>query len=439
MYYRHFGLDGPPFRFVPSSRDLYLSRSHREALAALEWGALYEPSGFTLLIGEAGTGKTTLVKSILARNYARVRAACISNPKRGFEGILRELLRQFGLAARPTKLEMSAVFDRFLEQLKPGERLVILIDEAQTLDDESLEELRLFSNSGNADEKQLNFILVGQPELVQRLMRRELRQFNDRIGARALLHPLSTAEARAYLEFRLKAHGGSIERIFQPAAIDYIVARSGGIPRRINVLAHNAMLLAYSAGRPNVSLESARAAAAEYENLLGTGDRYKQVSVTSSWRWIGVAAVAVAAMVTIILFQAGVADGPKHNGIYYSGDLALKPRSVDLTRFAPSSSSSETLTRANIPWAAHFQNASGGIPRPDEEDALRSLPSASAGQQQRRGIRVRRGDSLQRLAIRYLGSQGRLQSLIDANPQLRNFNMIYPGQTVYLPASTSQE
>src|SRR2546428_7591420 len=108
MYYRHFGLDGPPFGFVPSARELYLSQSHREALAALEWGVLHEPSGFTLLIGEAGTGKTTLVKSILARNYARVRAACISNPKRGFEGILRELVRQFGLSAQPTKLDMSA-------------------------------------------------------------------------------------------------------------------------------------------------------------------------------------------------------------------------------------------------------------------------------------------------------------------------------------------
>src|SRR5262245_54854866 len=90
MYYRHFGLDSSPFRFVPVGRDLYLGRCHREALAALEWGVLHEPSGFTLLIGEAGTGKTTLVKSILARNYAQVRAACINNPKLGFDGILRE-------------------------------------------------------------------------------------------------------------------------------------------------------------------------------------------------------------------------------------------------------------------------------------------------------------------------------------------------------------
>src|SRR5215472_5090754 len=134
MYYHHFGLNSAPFRFVPSERDLFLSRAHREALAALEWGVLHEPTGFTLLIGEAGTGKTTLVKSILARNYAQVRAACISNPKRGFDGILLELVRQFRLAAQPAKLDMAVAFDHFLERLRPSERVVILIDEAQTLD-----------------------------------------------------------------------------------------------------------------------------------------------------------------------------------------------------------------------------------------------------------------------------------------------------------------
>ncbi len=443
MYYRHFGLDGAPFRFVPSPRELFLSQSHREGLAALEWGVLHEPSGFTVLIGEAGAGKTTLVKSILARNHARVRAACISNPKRGFEGILRELVRQFGLATLPIKLDMLAAFDQFLERLRPGERIVILIDEAQSLDDESLEELRLFSNGGSAEEKQLHFVLVGQPELMQRLMKPGLRQFNDRIGARALLKPLSAGEARAYLEFRLKAHGGTMNRIFEPAAIDHILSHSNGIPRRINVLAHNAMLLAYSAGYRRVDFKSARSAAAEYENLLGDtsdGDGKRRVGV--GWRHLGLAAAAMAGLLAIIVIAAGLADGPRDSGINFAGDIALKPHTPALTGgFAPANpQAAETTVPVTAPVEPKFEKAPSGTSRPDEAVAVavsRAPSVASAGRPQRHQIRVRYGDTLQNLAIRYLGSHDRLQSLLDANPQLRNFNLIYPGQTVYLPDSAS--
>jgi type II secretory pathway predicted ATPase ExeA len=441
MYYRHFGLDGAPFRFVPGGRDLFLGRAHREALAALEWGVLHEPSGFTLLIGEAGTGKTTLVKSILARNYAQVRAACISNPKRGFEGILRELVRQFGLAAQLSKLEMLVAFDQFLERLQPTERIVILIDEAQTLDNESLEELRLFSNGGSAEEKQLHLVLVGQPELIHRLMRQELRQFNDRIGARAVLNPLSAAEARAYLDFRLKAHGSSSNQIFEPAAVDHIVRHSGGIPRRINVLGHNSMLLAYSAGKRKVDFGSARAAAAEYENLLGTDEKRGQKrSAAFGWRRIGLAAAAIAGLLGMILIETGVADGPGNRGVGYATETApraqisaqpigLKPANPRPTDAGTSGTGVESLN-----------NAPGPVPGHDEEAAMHATAGGAAtGRPQYREIRVRAGDTLHRLAIRYLGSKERLQGLIAANPQLRNYNLLYPGETVYLPYSGSQE
>ena len=440
MYYRHFGLDGSPFRFVPVGRDLYLGRCHREALAALEWGVSHEPSGFTLLIGETGTGKTTLVKSVLARNYARVRAACINNPKLGFDGILRELVRQFGLAAHPTKLEMSIAFDRFLERLKAGERIVIVIDESQSLDDDSLEELRLFSNAGNADEKQLHFVLVGQPELLQRLMQRELRQFNDRIGARALLRPLSAAEARAYLEFRLKARGASSNQIFDSAAIDRIVEHSHGIPRRINVLGHNAMLLAYSAGKRRVDVESARVAISEYQNLLGRNGHEEPRSTSSGWRRTGLAAAAVVGLMAVILIESGIADGPRSSGTHYAGELALKPHTPFLAKSLPLDDLSASLhVSASIEDEPRSPNAASSS-LPNQEDGSRPAPSVEiTAQGQRREIRVRYGDTLQKLAIRYLGSRDRLPSLKHANQQLRSYNHIYPGQKVYLPDPAARE
>jgi type II secretory pathway predicted ATPase ExeA/LysM repeat protein len=439
MYYRHFGLDGPAFGFVPSARGLYLSQPHREALAALEWGVLHEPSGFTLLIGETGAGKTTLVKSILARHYARVRTACVNNPKRGFEGILREIMPQLSLDTSSSKLEMLSAFDRFIEHLRPSERIVILVDEAQTLDDDSLEELRLFSNSGGREEKQLHFILVGQPELIRRLMQPSLRQLNDRIAARALLNPLSRDEACAYVDFRLKARGGRSSQIFEPAALDHLITHSAGIPRRLNVLGHNAMLLAYSAGARQVTLKSAHTAVMEYENLLSNANGLTNIAPTSRSRWrsLGLVGAALgAALGGIVAIIAAGANRATVTGATFAGDVSVNPRTPAVTKiFAPVVNDIKQV-KAPAANAGDIQGARGSSTGPAKPVTLAAAEvSTAAGTPPRRRIQVRRGDTLRLLAARYLGSEEQLKRLIDANPQLRNFDLIYPGQTVYLPTA----
>ena len=247
MYYRHFGLSGAPFQFTPSPQLLFKSKAHRETLATLEWGLLHEPSGFMLLIGETGTGKTTLVVSLLAQNYAHLRVAYVSNPKLGFEGLSRDIARQLGISPAPDRLAMSDAFDRYLAALPAGDRAVVIVDESQALTDEVLDELRLLSNHDGGTEKRLHFIFVGQPSLLTRLQAPALRQVNGRIGVRALLNPLEAAEARGYVDYRLKAFGGSVETVFARDAIEYLLARCDGNPRRINVLCHNAMLQAHNA------------------------------------------------------------------------------------------------------------------------------------------------------------------------------------------------
>ncbi len=269
MYYQHFGLNGPPFQFTPSPAMVYMSQTHREGMAALEWGLMHESSGFSLLAGESGTGKTTLIASLLSRQYQRLHLAYVTNPRLEFADVLRLILTQLGVeAAGLSKGEMLDELGSFLGSLRPAERVVVIFDEAQGLSDDALEELRLLSNYGRPGENQLQLILAGQPELLRRLMAPNLRQFNERIGARTLLVPLDANETLEYIDYRLRSKGGTAEKVFNSKALKYIVAASAGVPRRVNVLCHNAMLLAYAAGAKQVTLKMAKEAVAEYQDLF---------------------------------------------------------------------------------------------------------------------------------------------------------------------------
>jgi type II secretory pathway predicted ATPase ExeA len=271
MYYRHFNLSGPPFEAASGPESPYLSRAHRESLAALEWGLLYEPSGFTSLTGETGTGKTTLICSILARNFPQLCAAYVVNPKLSFEDILRVVLGQFGILCEgASKLDRIEALVGYLGRQVPHQRLAVIVDEAQNLSDDALEELRLLSNYGQRLGRYVQLVLVGQSELSERLRSPKLRQFNQRVAARSVLGRLSFKEAQEYVAYRLRARGGRSNDIFDSNALAYLLRHSYGIPRQINVLCHNAMLVAYSSGVALVTLKEARAAVAEYgESLLG--------------------------------------------------------------------------------------------------------------------------------------------------------------------------
>ena len=289
MYYRHFGLTGSPFQLTSSPAQLYMSKSHREAYAALEWGLLHEASGFTVLVGEIGTGKTTLALAILTRQFERVHTAYLSNPKLSFEEMLRLIISQLRIEpAAKGKLADLQAMNEYLRGLPSGDRAVVLVDEAQGLSDDIIEQLRLLSNSGKPDERQLHFVFIGQPELLQRLAGPSLRQVEQRIGAKAVLNPLQRSECREYIEQRLRVVNGTAERIFKRGALRHLIRHSGGIPRRINVLCHNAMLLAYAGGARIVDTRMVEAAVTEYDSLFsqmrGQGE---QESGKRIRRWSG--------------------------------------------------------------------------------------------------------------------------------------------------------
>jgi general secretion pathway protein A len=317
MYERFFGFHDQPFRLTPDPKYLYLGSKHREGYAHLLY-AMREGSGFVCVSGEVGTGKTTLVRALLSEDRDNIAVAYIFNPVLSSIELLQTINAEFGLPARTTsKKELTDALGGFLEaQRATGGRAVIIVDEAQNLDPVVLEQLRLLSNLETATEKLLQIILLGQPELSTLLGRPELRQLSQRIALRWQLEPLARGEARSYLKHRLSVAGGD-EDVFDERAIDLVYERTGGVPRLINILAHRALLVAYTKSEPRVTTMEVGMAAFELEqgkvplNKIKTGGG--ATARVGGWAYKAAAAgaVAVAAGVVAFLLVAPLGDtGP---------------------------------------------------------------------------------------------------------------------------------
>lgn len=274
MYLSYFGLDTAPFSIVPDHRALFMSQSHREAVAHLLY-ALNEAGGFVQLTGEVGTGKTTVSRYILANLPEDVDVALLLNPriteKEMLESICDELSIQYGELATQKDL-VSKLNDYLIEAHANGRKTVLIADEAQNLSREVLEQIRLLTNLETSTDKLLQIILIGQPELTQTLQRHDLRQLSQRIVGRFSLKPLNRQETAAYIEHRLKIAG--VERpLFSAGAISRIHQLSRGIPRLINVLSDRALLGAYGQSKAKVDRRIVGQAAKEVFSELKPDSR----------------------------------------------------------------------------------------------------------------------------------------------------------------------
>jgi general secretion pathway protein A len=248
MYESYFGLKERPFDLTPNPRFLFLTQRHREALVNLEFGIAGQ-KGVVVLIGEAGMGKTTLVRAAIEnQRQSKVKCIYLNNPLLTRSEFLLFLCRNFNLsaAAETSKTELIAELALRLESLhRRGRRVALLVDEAQSLPDELLEEIRLLTNIETSDEKLLTLILVGQPELAERLNDRGLRQLKQRVELRCTLTPFDLPETAAYIARRLSTAGAEIAP-FTREAVDVIHRRSRGIPRSISVICENALISGYA-------------------------------------------------------------------------------------------------------------------------------------------------------------------------------------------------
>lgn len=258
MYEQFYGLSARPFELTPNPKYLFLSPTHTETLAHLEY-ALSERRGVTLLLGEVGTGKTTLLRTALDRaRAAGVVVGLLSNPTLTRAEFYRLLAVEFQLspAAGRSKAEFLIELHQLVEaQRDKGSNTALVVDEAQSLPVKLLEEIRFLANFETETEKLLQLILVGQPELADRLNTPELRQLRQRIALRCRLEPLKINETATYIAGRVRIAGGDAVRIFTREAVVEIYERSHGIPRIISVICDNALVTGFALGKRPVGRE----------------------------------------------------------------------------------------------------------------------------------------------------------------------------------------
>jgi general secretion pathway protein A len=328
VYAAHFGLTERPFSLAPDPRYLFLSDGHREALAHLVYGL--QGGGFVQLTGEVGTGKTTVCRTLLDQLPPEVDVAMIFTPRLTAVELLAAVCTELHLDTPPgttsVKLLVDALSRKLLDTHAKGRRTVVIIDEAQNLSMEVLEELRLLTNIETTREKLLQVILIGQPELVELMQRPELRQLGQRVTARYHLRPFAFAATKAYVRHRLEV-AGQRESMFTRAAVWMVHRRSGGVPRLINNICDRALLGAYAGGKRRVTAGTIRRAATE---VLGPGPgRY--------WLEAGVAATVVVAVL------AG-ATLLRPNSIQYVSDWWARRIMPPAVAMAPSNSTVAPVT-----------------------------------------------------------------------------------------------
>ena len=413
MYRNFYNLTALPFHITPDPKFLYLSPSHKEAFASIVYG-IEQRKGFISIIGAVGVGKTTILRSYLQRTErTHVRMVYVFNAALTYMELLRTVCREFDLGEGGSATEMThRLYEFLIDEYQKGNTVVLVIDEAQNMPVETLESLRMLSNFETPDDKLIQIVLVGQPELADLLKNERLRSLDQRIAVRSTILPLTKAETAEYIGFRLSRAGVLASSVFAPSALNMIVETSKGIPRTVNILCDNALITGFGYKQRPVGRKIIREVIRDFKGV--------RLWPLVRW-WLG------GALASLALFFGGV--------LFLSSEKGTRTKIVTAPAIAQATPAyvvpeQNRLEKAAPERAAHEnRNVSGPA-----QKAMESAPPAENRAPTRRV--VSRGDNLSRLAEEIYGyADADLLSLIrKENPQIANPNVILAGSMVTFPA-----
>jgi general secretion pathway protein A len=452
MYNQFYGLSEKPFELTPNPRFLFLTPSHREALDSINDG-IKEQRGLISITGEVGTGKTTLVHSLLNRLDEKVKTVFIFHTTITFKGLLETILQELGL---PVMEESKmGLWDQLIQHLNQmtarDESLVVIIDEAQNLSEEVMEELgRVFELNAWISNR-IPIVFVGQPEFEDRLNSKSSGQLNQRIGIRRQIRPLTGEESKEYIDHRLKLVGSSISETFTPKAISMIIDYAQGIPRIINVICDNAFLMGYGLSRKRIDVDIIREVIMNRESPALQKTIFTRINTAVkkfcsvpfglnffSWR-ISLVILSFLCLggLLLLLIHGSLQRRPFKTGTIESiKNFKNNPSPVTPLR----QTETESISKDD------YHPPSGGLePVPLEPLHPVSPPSSSLTTKSKEDlfekvIEVEAGQTVSSLSQKYyrMTNATLVDLILDFNPEVTNAHLIRVNQTIKIPKITEE-
>jgi general secretion pathway protein A len=446
MYNQFYNFSEKPFNLTPDPKFLYYTPSHREALASMIYG-INDRRGFVVITGEVGTGKTTLIYTLLNNLSEKVKTAFVYHTTATFEQLLGHILIDLHIpVADENKMALLQKLNyHLIHKIAQDETLAIIIDEAQNLPAGVMEELRLLSNLETTKQKMIQILLVGQPELEEKLDSQELRQLKQRIGIRRTIKPLTLEESREYIAHRLNVAGSTIGQVLTSDAVDLICSHANGIPRIINVLCDNAFLIGYSLSKEKISgkivnevIRDLGAGPEETVAPLVTGDQFPPAAQSTSSRNIRFYLVAVILLIMLVFIALSIRGYFKQKTVHENvpqlaettpGMQKAAPAAVT----PPPSPPVESVPQPPEPQKAPVQKEVPQEPVPAKA-AIPSKPKIY------KTAFLKDGKSLYSLAIKYYGKANPTvyDLILNANPGITDIRSIPDHKKIILPVITPE-